>query len=126
MPSQLQGRLKQTAEKARTEKRLVLVDFLDVGFSISLWCCFVLYMEETAQKMIISGVTSCWPQINWRWLENANITNLGKQKLDYTLRHRYPWEEEPHLVRELGQTREDGPRAESVIAGDVWSIILRP
>lgn len=59
-------------------------------------------------------------------MSSANISNLGKQKLDYTLYHKNSWEEEPHLVKELGRTEEGNPHAERVIAGDMWTIILRP
>ena len=59
-------------------------------------------------------------------MSTANISNLGAQKLDFSLYHRYGWEDTPHLVKERGMTEQGNPHAERIIAGDLWSIVLRP
>ena len=59
-------------------------------------------------------------------MSTANISNLGKQQLDFSLYHRYGWEDTPHLVKERGMTEQGNPHAERIIAGDLWTIVLRP
>lgn len=61
-----------------------------------------------------------------RVMSTANISNLGAQQLDFSLYHRYGWEDTPHLVKERGMTEQGNPHAERIIAGDLWSIVLRP
>ena len=122
----LEGPLKQAAERARTEHRLVLMDSLDLGLPYKMMAFLrPVYRHDE------NGNESFWGYIilaveQRRVMSTANISNLGAQKLDFSLYHRYGWEDTPHLVKERGMTEQGNPHAERIIAGDLWSIVLRP
>lgn len=126
MEGLLKGHLKEAADTARRENRLVLLDSVDVGLSHKM-----MVLVRPVFRHGVPEEGSFWGYIVFavdqrEVMSRANISNLGKQKLDYTLYHKNSWEEEPHLVKELGRTEEGNPHAERVIAGDMWTIILRP
>lgn len=122
----LEGPLKQAAERARTEHRLVLMDSLDLGLPYKMMAFLrPVYRHDE------NGNESFWGYIilaveQRRVMSTANISNLGKQQLDFSLYHRYGWEDTPHLVKERGMTEQGNPHAERIIAGDLWTIVLRP
>lgn len=122
----LEGPLKQAAERARTEHRLVLMDSLDLGLPYKMMAFLrPVYRHDE------NGNESFWGYIilaveQRRVMSTANISNLGKQQLDFSLYHRYGWEDTPHLVKEQGMTEQGNPHAERIIAGDLWTIVLRP
>jgi diguanylate cyclase (GGDEF)-like protein len=122
----LKGHLKEAADTARRENRLVLLDSVDVGLPHKM-----MVLVRPVFRHGVPEESSFWGYIVFavdqrEVMSSANISNLGKQKLDYTLYHKNSWEEEPHLVKELGRTEEGNPHAERVIAGDMWTIVLRP
>lgn len=125
-PRFLEGPLKKAADTARTEHRLVLVDSLDLGLPYKMMAFLrPVYRHDE------NGNESFWGYIilaveQRRVMSTANISNLGAQKLDFSLYHRYGWEDTPHLVKERGMTEQGNPHAERIIAGDLWSIVLRP
>lgn len=125
-PRFLEGSLKKAAETARMEHRLVLVDSLDLGLPHKMMAFLrPVYRHDE------NGNESFWGYIilaveQRRVMSTANISNLGAQKLDFSLYHRYGWEDTPHLVKERGMTEQGNPHAERIIAGDLWSIVLRP
>lgn len=125
-PRFLEGSLKKAADTARTEHRLVLVDSLDLGLPHKMMAFLrPVYRHDE------NGNESFWGYIilaveQRRVMSTANISNLGAQKLDFSLYHRYGWEDTPHLVKERGMTEQGNPHAERIIAGDLWSIVLRP
>lgn len=125
-PRFLEGSLKKAADTARTEHRLVLVDSLDLGLPYKMMAFLrPVYRHDE------NGNESFWGYIilaveQRRVMSTANISNLGAQKLDFSLYHRYGWEDTPHLVKERGMTEQGNPHAERIIAGDLWSIVLRP
>lgn len=108
------------------EHRLVLVDSLDLGLPYKMMAFLrPVYRHDE------NGNESFWGYIilaveQRRVMSTANISNLGAQKLDFSLYHRYGWEDTPHLVKERGMTEQGNPHAERIIAGDLWSIVLRP
>lgn len=122
----LEGPLKQAAERARTEHRLVLMDSLDLGLPYKMMAFLrPVYRHDE------NGNESFWGYIilaveQRQVMSTANISNLGKQQLDFSLYHRYGWEDTPHLVKERGMTEQGNPHAERIIAGDLWTIVLRP
>lgn len=123
--SLLRGSLQKAAQAARQENRLVLVDSVDAGAPYKMMVLIrpvLLHRdgEDTFWGYIVVAVDQS------QVLSRANISNLGKQRLDYTLYHKNGWDDKPHLVKELGRTEEGNPHAERVIAGDMWTIILRP
>lgn len=125
-PRVLEGPLKQAAERARTERRLVLMDSLDLGLPHKM-----MVFLRPVYRHDENGNESFWGYIilaveQRRVMSTANISNLGKQQLDFSLYHRYGWEDTPHLVKERGMTEQGNPHAERIIAGDLWSIVLRP
>lgn len=125
-PRFLEGSLKKAADTARMEHRLVLVDSLDLGLPYKMMAFLrPVYRHDE------NGNESFWGYIilaveQRRVMSTANISNLGAQKLDFSLYHRYGWEDTPHLVKERGMTEQGNPHAERIIAGDLWSIVLRP
>lgn len=125
-PRFLEGPLKKAADTARTEHRLVLVDSLDLGLPHKMMAFLrPVYRHDE------NGNESFWGYIilaveQRRVMSTANISNLGAQKLDFSLYHRYGWEDTPHLVKERGMTEQGNPHAERIIAGDLWTIVLRP
>lgn len=122
----LEGPLKQAAERARTEHRLVLMDSLDLGLPYKMMAFLrPVYRHDE------NGNESFWGYIilaveQRQVMSTAIISNLGKQQLDFSLYHRYGWEDTPHLVKERGMTEQGNPHAERIIAGDLWTIVLRP
>lgn len=122
----LEGPLKQAAERARTEHRLVLMDSLDLGLPYKMMAFLrPVYRHDE------NGNESFWGYIilaveQRQVMSTANISNLGKQQLDFSLYHRYGWEDTSHLVKERGMTEQGNPHAERIIAGDLWTIVLRP
>lgn len=124
--SLLKGRLKQAAERARQENRLVLLDSVDVGlpYKTMVFLRPVYRQGEEGDGVFWGYILLVMEQR--QVMSSANISNLGQQKLDFTLYHRYGWEEKPHLVKERGTTETGNPHAERIIAGDLWSIVLRP
>lgn len=125
-PRFLESSLKKAADTARTEHRLVLVDSLDLGLPYKMMAFLrPVYRHDE------NGNESFWGYIilaveQRRVMSTANISNLGAQKLDFSLYHRYGWEDTPHLVKERGMTEQGNPHAERIIAGDLWTIVLRP
>ena len=125
-PRFLESSLKKAADTARTEHRLVLVDSLDLGLPYKMMAFLrPVYRHDE------NGNESFWGYIilaveQRRVMSTANISNLGKQQLDFSLYHRYGWEDTPHLVKERGMTEQGNPHAERIIAGDLWTIVLRP
>lgn len=125
-PRFLESSLKKAADTARTEHRLVLVDSLDLGLPYKMMAFLrPVYRHDE------NGNESFWGYIilaveQRRVMSTANISNLGAQKLDFSLYHRYGWEDTPHLVKERGMTKQGNPHAERIIAGDLWTIVLRP
>lgn len=92
---------------ARRENRLVLLDSVDVGLSHKM-----MVLVRPVFRNGVPEESSFWGYIVFavdqrEVMSSANISNLGKQKLDYTLYHKNSWEEEPHLVKELGRTEEE-------------------
>lgn len=125
-PRFLEGSLKKAAETARMEHRLVLMDSLDLGLPYKM-----MVFLRPVYRHDENGNESFWGYIilaveQRRVMSTANISNLGAQKLDFSLYHRYGWEDTPHLVKERGMTEQGNPHAERIIAGDLWSIVLRP
>lgn len=125
-PRFLEGSLKKAADTARMEHRLVLVDSLDLGLPHKMMAFLrPVYRHDE------NGNESFWGYIilaveQRRVMSTANISNLGAQQLDFSLYHRYGWETDSHLVKERGMTEKGNPHAERIIAGDLWSIVLRP
>lgn len=124
--SLLHGRLQKAADTARKANRLVLLDSVDLGLPYK-----TMVLLRPVFKPESRDADSFWGYIavvvdQREVMSSANISNLGKQHLDYTLYHKYRWEQEAHLVKGQGTTGEGNPRAVRVIAGDVWTIVLRP
>lgn len=125
-PRFLEGSLKKAADTARMEHRLVLVDSLDLGLPYKMMAFLrPVYRHDE------NGNESFWGYIilaveQRQVMSTAIISNLGKQQLDFSLYHRYGWEDTPHLVKERGMTEQGNPHAERIIAGDLWTIVLRP
>lgn len=125
-PRFLEGSLKKAADTARMEHRLVLVDSLDLGLPYKMMAFLrPVYRHDE------NGNESFWGYIilaveQRQVMSTANISNLGAQQLDFSLYHRYGLEDTPHLVKERGMTEQGNPHAERIIAGDLWSIVLRP
>lgn len=121
----LQNSLRKAAEEARQEDRLVLVDSVDVGAPYKMMVLLRPVFIHSEEKTRFWGYIALSVEQS-KVLSRANISNLGKQRLDYTLYHKNGWDDKPHLVKELGKTEMGNPYAERVIAGDLWSIVLRP
>ena len=105
-PRFLEGSLKKAAETARMEHRLVLVDSLDLGLPYKM-----MVFLRPVYRHDENGNESFWGYIilaveQRRVMSTANISNLGAQKLDFSLYHRYGWEDTPHLVKEHDRTGE--------------------
>ncbi|WP_299143529.1 diguanylate cyclase [uncultured Dialister sp.] len=124
-PWLLQNSLRKAAEEARQEDRLVLVDSVDVGAPYKMMVLLRPVFIHSEEQTRFWGYIALSVEQS-KVLSRANISNLGKQRLDYTLYHKNGWDDKPHLVKELGKTEMGNPYAERVIAGDLWTIVLRP
>lgn len=124
-PRFLEGSLKKAADTARTEHRLVLMDSLDLGLPYKMMVFLrPVYRHENGNESFWGYIILAVEQR--RVMSTANISNLGAQQLDFSLYHRYGWETDSHLVKARGMTEKGNPHAERIIAGDLWSIVLRP